>query len=178
MDLACGQRKTEGFYGVDIADVEGVDLVYDLAEFPWPWEDGSVEEIFVSHYVEHTFPVGGHHDGLIAFMNECYRILETGGKLRIVHPFLKTTRAFQDPTHTRFIPDATWFYFNRAWREEQKLDHYPITADFEVANVGGAVNEFNPLQPQNRSLEAQTQMATLQWDVMTDLVIDLVALEG
>ena len=58
LDLACGGAKKEGFTGVDIADIEGVDIVHDLNIYPWPFEDGSVEEINCSHYVEHIPHLG------------------------------------------------------------------------------------------------------------------------
>lgn len=171
VDLACGQNKQEGFTGIDIADTDDADIVHDLSDYPWPFEDDSVDETFCSHYVEHTYPVGGQNDGLIAFMNEQYRILKDGGKARIIHPFLKGDRAFQDPTHTRFIPDVTWWYFNREWRELQKLDHYPITANFEVANI-----QSDWLDPWNlKSIEAQQYGLRHHWNVVGDLVVDLVA---
>ena len=55
LDIACGQNKQKGFTGVDIAPGNGVDIVWDLEQFPWtPFKDNSVEEFYVSHYAEHT----------------------------------------------------------------------------------------------------------------------------
>jgi hypothetical protein len=54
LDIACGQAKKEGFIGVDIARLPGVDIVHDLEQFPWPFDDNSIEEARCSHYVEHT----------------------------------------------------------------------------------------------------------------------------
>lgn len=173
LDLACGQNKREGFFGVDIADTEATDLVHDLSVFPWPFEDGSVEEIVTSHYVEHTYPVGTAQDGLIAFMNECWRISAPGAKMEIIHPYALSTRAFQDPTHTRFIPEVTWWYFNLGWRKEQGLDHYPITANFEVRGIS---NGFHP-EWNLRSEVSRTWAAQHYWNVVTDLVVDLRAIK-
>jgi predicted SAM-dependent methyltransferase len=173
LDLACGQKCREGFYGVDIAAGEGVDLVCDLASFPWPFQDSSVEEAHCSHYVEHTLPVGGPRDGLIAFMNELWRVLKPGGKVQIIHPYALTSRAFQDPTHTRFIPEATWWYFSQEWLRGQGLDHYPITADFELAGISNGFTE----EWQLRSDAARGWAARHYWNVITDLVVDLKALK-
>jgi hypothetical protein len=49
LDLACGTRKKDGFTGVDSVEFDGVDIVWDLTKFPWPWETDSVEET-------HCFP--------------------------------------------------------------------------------------------------------------------------
>ena len=169
LDIACGQSKNEGCVGIDIADVEGVDIVHDLREFPWPIEDGAVEDAVCSHYVEHTYPLGGPDDGLIAFMNELYRVMAPDSVCRIIHPYAHSDRAFQDPTHTRFIPDATWFYFDREWREAQKLDHYPITCDFQRI---GCIADWNG-DWSLRSSWAQNFALLHYWNVVNDLIVDL-----
>lgn len=171
IDLACGQKKRDGYYGVDIADVDGVDLVHDLSVFPWPLETGSAESVYCAHYVEHTYPVGGQQDGLIMFMNEVHRICQPGGVVEITHPYALSSRAFQDPTHTRFIPEATWWYFNAEWREANGLSHYPITADFEPpVIVNGFQNGWDL-----RSQQAQAFAAAHYWNVVADLGVQLVA---
>jgi hypothetical protein len=38
IDLACGQKKKEGYKGIDQANIEGVDYVHNLMEFPWPFD--------------------------------------------------------------------------------------------------------------------------------------------
>lgn len=126
-DLACGQNKQEGFIGVDYVKADGVDIVCDLEQFPWKFaKDNSTDELFVSHYVEHT-------KDLIKFMDECYRILKPGGKLTILAPYYSSMRCWQDPTHVRAISEATFLYFNREWRTNNKLDHYKIKSDFDFS---------------------------------------------
>ena len=38
---------------VDINPDTEPDQIVDLRAFPWPWDDGSIDEISCSHYVEH-----------------------------------------------------------------------------------------------------------------------------
>lgn len=171
VDLGCGQTKREGFTGLDIADVEGVDIVHDLETFPWPFEDNSVDELHSSHYVEHTrmhLPDG--RDGLVAFMDEAHRILKPGGTFQIFHPYAMSRRAFQDPFHRRFIPEDTWYYFDAGWRKANALDHYPISADFEVVLIQGLgiPDEFH-----NRSAEAQQFARVHYWNVVGDIGVEL-----
>ena len=132
LDLACGRNKRPGFLGVDCVGMEEVDQVVDLEAVPWPWPDASVGEAFSSHYVEHT-------PDLIGFMNELGRILVPGGTATIIAPYYTSMRAWQDPTHRRAISEATFLYFNKGWRTSQRLDHYPITCDFDYT-FGYAVN--------------------------------------
>lgn len=122
LDIACGKNKKNGFVGVDIWD--GADIIVDLEKFPWPFPDNSVDEIFCSHYIEHT-------PDLISFANELYRIMKVGAKAEIIAPYYSSIRAWQDPTHLRAISENTFLYFNKEWRNINKLDHYPIVADFD-----------------------------------------------
>ncbi len=124
LDIACGQNKTAGYYGVDIAKGPGVDMVHDLEKFPWPFPDASVDEAVCSHYIEHT-------KDLMKFMNEVHRILKPGAKILILAPYYNSMRAWQDPTHTRVISETSFLYYNKDWRVANKLDHYPISADFD-----------------------------------------------
>lgn len=162
LDIACGQNKRPGFVGIDIAPGEGVDIVHDLEVYPWPIEDNTVEEVHVSHYAEHV------HD-LMAFMNEVYRICQDGAKVSIVGPYYTSIRAWQDPTHTRALSEATWMYYNRAWREANKLDHYPITCNFEIKNI---VLFFN--EPWNQKSEEARQFAARHYfNVISDILAEL-----
>lgn len=122
LDIACGKNKKPGFTGVDIW--EGADIVADLEKFPWPFDDNSIDEIFCSHYIEHT-------PDLISFANELHRILKVGGNAEIIAPYYSSIRAWQDPTHLRAISENTFLYFNKGWRVINRLDHYPIIADFD-----------------------------------------------
>lgn len=131
IDFGCGQNCTVGadgkkYIGVDFVKCEGVDVVHDLTQFPYPFEDDSVDEIVSNHFVEHLTG-----DDFMKHMDECWRILKKGGKMRLNHPYCFSARAFQDPTHKTFIPAERYQYFDTNWRAVNKLDHYPIKSDFE-----------------------------------------------
>lgn len=172
LNLACGQNKIEGFFGIDVKMTEGVDYPMDLEVFPWDIESESAEEIICSHYIEHTpmetlakrllrliaknndygnlrrevmeIDLDAPSDGLIMFMDEVYRILKTevtdpdgsvhGGRIKIIAPYYNSIRCWQDPTHRRAISDATFLYFNKGWRDANKLDHYGIKCDFDFVS--------------------------------------------
>ena len=124
LNLACGQSKIDGYFGIDIKPGDTVDATMDLEQFPWDIESESAEEIICSHYVEHT-------SDLIKFMDEVYRILKPGGRIKVIAPYYNSMRCWQDPTHKRAISEATFLYFNKQWRETNKLDHYGIQSDFD-----------------------------------------------
>lgn len=128
LDLGCGSHTKEGFLGVDISAECGADIVHDLRALPWPFEDGSVEEVHCAHFFEHL--TGAER---MLFMDELWRILKPGGSAKIITPYWQSYGAVQDPTH-QWPPlcEASYFYFNRGWRESAGIAHYPIHCDFDV----------------------------------------------
>ena len=157
LDLASGQNKTEGYYGIDLVAGDTVDAVVDLEVYPWPIESESAEDIVCNHYIEHT-------SDLMQFMNEVYRILKPGGKVKFVAPYYTSIRCWQDPTHKHAISEATFLYYNKEWRKNNKLDHYPIDCDFDYT-YGYDMN----VQWANRSEEARNFAIAHYWNIINDI---------
>jgi hypothetical protein len=127
LDLGCGQNKREGFKGIDFVQRDGVDIVYDLFTFPWPLKDNSVGEAHCSHFFEH---VPGMLRG--KFMDELYRVMVDGAQATFITPYYSSMRAVQDFTHQwPPISETSYLYFNKGWRDANKLDHYPVKCDFD-----------------------------------------------
>lgn len=162
LDLACGQSKFPGFIGVDLKKIEGVDIKLDLEKYPWPWGNNSVEEIYCSHFVEHV-------DDLIRFMDECYRILKPMKKMVVRAPYYTSIQSMQDPTHKRPISEATFFYFNKEWREVNTIAHYPIKSDFDV-NYGYIFYPNWGDRPHEERLFAMTHYFNVVSDIQVNLI--------
>ena len=109
LDLACGANKQPGFVGMDIRREEGVDIVHDLEEIPWPLPDGCCSLIMASHIMEHVNPA---RFGFVRVMDECWRVLQPEGQLAIVMPHGRSSGYLQDPTHVNQRNEATWAYFD------------------------------------------------------------------
>lgn len=52
LNLGCGDRTMSGYVNVDLCGKP--DVVCDLSVFPWPFEDGTVDEVYSSHFLEHV----------------------------------------------------------------------------------------------------------------------------
>jgi len=171
LNLACGNNKVEGFFGIDLVKTETADAAMDLEWYPWDIESESVEEIICSHYVEHT-------SDLIKFMDEVYRILspkvvdpdgtEHGGRIKIIAPYYTSIRCWQDPTHKRAISEATFLYFNKNWRDMNKLDHYGIKSDFDFTYGYDIHPDWTV-----RSQETRDFAMKYYWNVINDIHIVL-----
>lgn len=137
LDLGCGKNKKEGFKGVDIRKWDTVDFVIDIANEPWPWADGSVDEVHCSHTIEHfTWPQRVH------FFNELGRVLKKGAKATLIWPHWCADRYWGDPTHQQPMSPFGLFYLNAEWRKtnaphcdyaQNEGDHqwHEYTCDFD-----------------------------------------------
>ncbi len=171
LDLGVGDNKREGYIGVDIVETSSTDVVHDLNVYPWPFEDGSVDEIHCSHYVEHIpHDVNNEdkRDGLIQFMDEVYRILKPEGKINIVAPYYKNERAFGDPTHRRYIGDLSFLYWNKEWRDTNKLSHYGILCDFDI-KLSYMIDNDLTLKAQ----ELRTEAIKKEWNAVQDIMVEM-----
>jgi len=106
LDVGCGNNKHIDCLGIDKRQLEGVDLVHDVENIPWPFKDESCSMILLNHLIEHIKPWL-----TIDFMNECWRVLEFNGLLILVTPYGFSLRHFQDPTHCNPWVESTPFYF-------------------------------------------------------------------
>lgn len=77
---------------------------HDLAERPWPFEEGSVGFVLARHVVEHLEdPVG--------FFEEAWRILRADGDLSVAVPWGGSPEDHKDPTHrTSWRPESFAFF--------------------------------------------------------------------
>ena len=83
LNLGCGSRFHRSWINLDVNSSDPCVRVSDLTKgIPFP--DESFEVVYHSHVLEH-FP----KDKAFHFMQECHRILERGGAIRVVVPDLE-----------------------------------------------------------------------------------------
>lgn len=88
--LGCGTDTRADQHNVDRVPLDGVDELVDLNSYPWPWDDGRWSYIVAEHVFEHL-------DDIEQALRECARVLEPGGRLRVVMPM--GVNAVADPDH-------------------------------------------------------------------------------
>lgn len=125
LDIGCGPVPRRGYEGVDCIDHPEVQWVLDVDNDPWPWKDGTVDEVWCSHYVEHC-------RDLVHFADELWRVLKPGAKAVITHPYAHSNRAWQDPTHVRALNEVSWMYWDASWRKANRIEHV-MHCDFRVS---------------------------------------------
>lgn len=125
IDLGCGSSKREGYFGIDSRALPGVDLVCDCNErIPLP--DNCAEEIAAFDFLEHV-----RNDKRVHIMDEIWRLLKPDGILISSTPSTDGRGAFQDPTHTAFWNENSFWYFcNDVCRQRAG-----ITAKFDFVSL-------------------------------------------
>lgn len=129
LDVGCGFNKQPGYVGMDRRKVNGVDIVHDAEDIPWPIEDESCSVITMSHLIEHIKPWRQ-----IDVIDECWRVLELDGVLLIATPYATSFGYAQDPTHCSPWNEATPSYFTpghplyevyrpKPWKQERLFYH-------------------------------------------------------
>lgn len=169
-DLACGNRKLKGYIGVDITtkDTEAT-VQCNLYKDTWPIPDNSADNLYSAHFVEHIPHGDGFNDPFFHFFDEAWRVLKPGGLFTILTPYYTSIRAFQDPTHQRFITDATYMYLHKDWRVMNKLEHYPIKANFSIERLEHSITP----ELHGRATDAIQWAVMHQWNMVDDLHVML-----
>lgn len=130
LDIGCGPNKKPGWVGMDIRPLEGVDVVHNILDFPWPFPDDCACITQLSHLLEHIpatdyklvkeyDEVGNLKDvklervwAQIALMDELWRITENDGQIWITAPYGWSHGFVQDPTHVKPINEFLFEYFD------------------------------------------------------------------
>ena len=125
----------------DLETLAGVDEIFDFGLDGWPFENGSVDEIWANHCLEHS-------RGLLHAMSEAYRVLVPGGKFEITVPDPRSLFFIGDPTHVMPITLDTMLLFSREWCEECQAKgaaNTPLAlrlgVDFKLQHVERCVSE-------------------------------------
>ncbi len=81
INLGSNKKMIGGYVNVDGLQLPGVDVVHDLTQVPYPFEDGVAEEIVMIEVLEHL-----SFRSTLACLKECYRILKDDGVLIVQVP--------------------------------------------------------------------------------------------
>jgi ubiquinone/menaquinone biosynthesis C-methylase UbiE len=89
---------------VDIDPNVGADVVCDLDQTPWPFEDNEFDHVYMDNVLEHLTDV-------VKTMAEIHRITKQGADITIIVPYFRSKWACVDPTHRHFFTLDTMSYF-------------------------------------------------------------------
>lgn len=145
INLGAGSEPTPGWINTDWLEMPGIDRVFNLLEYPWPFESNSAHEIKAIDVLEHmpNF-TADNKSGAIEFVKECWRILKPGGLLTIQVPHWQSPNCWIDLTHVRGFDKRSMDYFDDR-TEIGKAYGYYVKTKFDVdAYISIMVNQTDP----------------------------------
>lgn len=142
------RKKWDGLVTLDINPGHNPDVVHDLEELPYPFEDNQFSEIHAYEVLEHTGRQGDYRFFFAQF-SEFWRILEPDGVLYATVPLADSPWAWGDPSHTRIISNCTLAFLDQAEYKAQigvtaMTDfRYLYKADFDPIYLQKAGDSFH-----------------------------------
>lgn len=105
LNLGCGTDIRIGWINLDIADLEGVDVVHDINELPLPFQDNSIDYILAQDILEHL--------EYAKLLKDLHRIMKPNAVIEIRVPHFTSRYNFNDPTHLKMFSSKTMDFFVR-----------------------------------------------------------------
>ena len=164
LHLGCGRDIREGWINLDVSPLPGVAVVADLDDCrntPLPLADGSIDEFFASHVLEHL-------RNPLPFMQELHRVASAGAKAVFRVPYGSSDDADADPTHMRrYFANSFHFFSQLAYQEKDYAYHgdwepESIVLRVEAERYAGISNEDLFAEIQSRRNVVLEMIATLK----------------
>ena len=135
LNLGCGNKKKEGFLGIDRFPCEAVNVISDITN-TLPFLDGSVEEVWMDNVIEHVLDIP-------LLMSEIHRVAKKDAEITILTPHFASSSSWRDPTHVHHLS-----YFSMDHFKKKSVSHY-MRGGFKVvkrrlsfAGVMGNIGRF------------------------------------
>lgn len=153
-----------GYLNVDVSPQCSPDVIANLEETPWPWQNNSAGAVSFTHSLEH---LGADLRVFKSIMQELYRICRHGAEVTIDVPHPRHDDFISDPTHVRPITPELLTLFSKKKNEEwarSGVANSPLAVywdiDFEIKSLRYT------LEPRYHELYHSGQIPVGQLDVM------------
>ena len=136
LDLGCGPfGKIENSIGLDINPAPHVDIVHDLDDYPYPFDDNSFEHIEMSHIIEHIRTPARS-------MDEIYRIAMPDASIRIVTPHYTSQLSYGDLTHYHHFGHVTFTHLCNSGNFQLLKSRIIFTDFYRIIGISILANWF------------------------------------
>jgi ubiquinone/menaquinone biosynthesis C-methylase UbiE len=134
LDVGCGSDKVSGAIGVDQFPLPGVDIVWNLNQYPWPFEDGCFDRIICNHSLQIL-------ENFVRAIEEIHRIAKDRATVEILAPHFASDNFNNDPCSRTHVGVRTMNFFC----EELPLKyHYYSKARFKMVTRNISFRDNKP----------------------------------
>lgn len=180
LNLGSGSKIMKGFINLDIANIEGVDIVHDLNSYPWPFQDNEFDFVLVEDVIEHL-------ESPIRAIEEIFRITKENGLIDLQVPYWNSWSANTDITHRHYFTENSFDYFIPSTKLGE-LRQYYSTAKFELLKKSIVITPLTPWLPlpklsyfeinQGFVFNVVRFMASFFSNIIQDLKLELKPIKG
>ena len=180
LNLGCGTKILAGWHNVDKYPTFAPDEVVDLEVFPWPWPDDSVDEVLLSHVLEH---LGASTEVYLGIIKELYRVCRDGAKIGIAVPHPRHDNYLGDPTHVRPITADSMMLFSQAANREWQANGAANTplglylgVDFKIDTINYDLSPpWKELHDQKKITPAELQHAIRSYNNVIQQIVMVIS---
>ena len=104
LNLGCGNKKLEGYIGVDKFSCSGAEVIADINNLPF--KNSTISEVLLDNVIEHLLDI-------TLIMKELYRICKHNGIIKIRTPHFTSFASWKDPTHYHHLSFFSIDYFTK-----------------------------------------------------------------
>jgi len=130
VNLGCGNKRREGFIGVDLGDFPAVDVRQDVMSYLRSLANGSVAEVYSRHFLEHLEPPVFQQ-----LLGEVDRVLQPGGRVHLIVPHYSNPYFYSDPTHRLPFGVHTFSYLCERTCLHRGVPDYARRKGWSLTNV-------------------------------------------
>ena len=107
LNIGCGNKKIDGYLGVDKTRCDAADYICDLENEKLPFEDNAIEAIILDNVIEHFYDIP-------KVLNELVRVCKTGAMIKIITPHFSSVKSWIDPTHIHHLSYFSFDHFKKS----------------------------------------------------------------
>lgn len=139
LDIGCGPKRREGFFGIDRFPMPGVSVVVDLDTAGLPFADDSFDLIFASHSLEHIAD-------LPFVMSEVWRVGKPGAQVCILAPYFTQGINFANPYHKQSFNEHTprfWTATRKSKIDPAEFTNHPHAPQWGLIQSDNSLPSFD-----------------------------------
>jgi SAM-dependent methyltransferase len=137
LNLGCGTTAfpAPNVVNVDMFEVPGVDVVWDLSKTPLPFEDGEFDLVLANHVLEHI-------PNWWECFKEAARVVKIGGEVKVWLPGDGNSSQLGYRDHINMINHCSFVGIRHTWRnkanawELNELNNTNMVKDLELSKNG------------------------------------------
>jgi SAM-dependent methyltransferase len=135
LNIGCGTDIRPGYINLDKVTLPGVDIVWELTQFPYPFASNYFTSILLINVLEHI-------PDTIKVMEELYRLCKPGATITIRVPYWNSIEQATDITHVRSFSEFSMDYFDPEKPLGKRRSYYS-NARFAVNTVSVWIKFLN-----------------------------------